>query len=196
MTIWRHAQIAIKLVVVTTLLLGLAYPLLITGLAQLLFPRQANGSLLEHDDRVIGSELIGQQFTRPEYFRTRPSAAGSGYDATASGGSNLGPTSRRLVQRVAGDAVRLTEENSGLRPDHVPVDIVTTSASGLDPDISLANANAQVPRVAKARGISQDQARRIISSNLTDRQFGLLGEPRVNVLRLNLALDGEGTARP
>lgn len=193
---WKHTQIAIKLVLITTLLLGLAYPLLITGLAQLLFPRQANGSLVKHDGRVVGSELIGQQFTRPEHFHPRPSAAGKGYDTTASGGSNLGPTSRALANRVSADAARLAEENPGLRPGHIPADMVTTSASGLDPDISPANAEAQVARVAKARGMSQYEVRRIIRSNLTDRQFGLLGEPRVNVLRLNLAIDEKGTARP
>jgi len=193
---WKHTQIAIKLVLITTLLLGLAYPLLITGLAQLLFPRQANGSLVKHDGRVVGSELIGQQFTRPEHFHPRPSAAGKGYDTTASGGSNLGPTSRALANRVSADAARLAEENPALRPGHIPADMVTTSASGLDPDISPANAEAQVARVAKARGMSQYEVRRIIRSNLTDRQFGLLGEPRVNVLRLNLAIDEKGTARP
>lgn len=193
---WKHTQIAIRLVVITTLLLGVGYPLLITGLAQLLFPTQANGSLVKHDGRVVGSELIGQQFTRFEYFHPRPSAAGDGYDATASGGSNLGPTSKALAKRVSAEAARLAEENPGLRPGHIPADMATTSASGLDPDISLANADAQVARIAQARGMSEDEVRRIIGSNLTDRQFGLLGEPRVNVLRLNLALDAKGTARP
>jgi K+-transporting ATPase ATPase C chain len=193
---WRHLQIAAKLIVATTLLLGVAYPLVITGLARLLFPGQANGSLVRHDGRVVGSELIGQQFTRPEYFHPRPSAAGDGYDAIASGGSNLGPTSRALAQRVSADVARLAGENPGLRPRQIPADMVTTSASGLDPDISLANAQAQTARFAKARGMSEDEVRRIISSNLTDRQFGLLGERRVNVLRLNLALYAKGTARP
>ena len=193
---WRHAQIAIRLAVITALLLGVAYPLLITGLSQALFPRQANGSLVRSGGRVMGSELIGQQFTRPEYFHPRPSAAGRGYDATASGGSNLGPTSRALAQRVSAEAARLQEENPGLSAGHIPADMITTSASGLDPDISLANADAQAHRIAKARGMSQDEVGRIIRSNLTDRQFGLLGEPRVNVLRLNLSLNAEGTARP
>ena len=193
---WRHTQIAIKLVVITTILLGVAYPLLITGLAQAFFPRQANGSLIKHDGRVVGSELLGQRFTRPEYFHPRPSAAGDGYDAMASGGSNLGPTSKALAERVSADAARLQEESPSLRPGHLPADMVTTSASGLDPDISLANAEAQAARVAGARGMSQDEVRRIIRSNLTDRHFGLLGECRVNVLRLNLALDAKGATRP
>jgi K+-transporting ATPase ATPase C chain len=186
---WRHTLIAIRLALVTTVLLGLAYPLAITGFAQLLFPRQANGSLIRVGDRVIGSALIGQQFIRPEYFHPRPSAAGSGYDATASGGSNLGPTSRELAHRVSADVTRLTKQNPGLRSGCIPADMVTTSASGLDPDISPANAYAQVPRVAGARRMSEDSIRRLVALNVTGRQFGVLGEPRVNVLLLNLALD-------
>jgi len=192
----RHAQIAIKLVLVSTLLLGIIYPMVITALAHLLFPRQADGSLATRGSRVIGSELIGQQFTRPEYFHPRPSAAGRGYDPRASGGSNLGPTSRKLAERVAGDVARVTGENPGLRPGHVPADMVLASASGLDPDIALANAEAQVTRVAKARAMSQDEVRRIIRFVQSNRQFGLLGEPRVNVLRLNLALDARGRTQP
>jgi K+-transporting ATPase ATPase C chain len=193
---WRHTKIAVKLVFLTVILLGLVYPLVITGLAQVMFPSQADGSLARKGDRVVGSTLIGQQFTRPEYFHPRPSAAGRGYDATASGGSNLGPTSRVLAQRVRGDVARLAKQEPGLRPGRVPVDVVTASASGLDPDITLASAEVQVARVAKARGISQDEVRRIIRSVQSDRQFGLLGEPRVNVLRLSLALDAGGTTRP
>jgi len=140
-------------------------------------------------NRVIGSALIGQQFAQPGYFHPRPSAAGKGYDATASGGSNLGPTSRKLAQRVAADVGRLTKENPGLRPGKIPADMVTTSASGLDPGISPANAYAQVSRVAKARGMSEDSVRRLVESNVIDRQFGFLGEPRVNVFCLNRALD-------
>jgi K+-transporting ATPase ATPase C chain len=193
---WRHAKIAMKLVFVTTLLLGLVYPLVITGLAQVMFPSQANGSLVQKGDRVVGSSLIGQQFTLPEYFHPRPSAAGMGYDATASGGSNLGPTSRALAQRIRGDVARLTKQEPGLRPGRVPADMVTASASGLDPDITLASAEAQVARIAKARRIGQDEVRCILRSVRSDRQFGVLGEPRVNVLRLNLALDARGATPP
>jgi K+-transporting ATPase ATPase C chain len=193
---WRHTKIAAKLASLTAILLGLVYPLVITGLAQVMFPRQANGSLVREGDRVVGSNLIGQQFTRPEHFHPRPSAAGMGYDATASGGSNLGPTSRVLAQRVGRDVARLAKQEPGLRPGRVPADMVTASASGLDPDITLASAEAQVARIAKARRMSQDGVRRIIRSVESERQFGLLGEPRVNVLRLNLALDAGAAARP
>ena len=193
---WRHMKIAIKLVFLTAVLLGLVYPLVITGLAQVMFPSQANGSLVRTGDQVVGSSLIGQQFALPEYFHPRPSAAGTGYDGTASGGSNLGPTSRALAQRVRADVARLTKQEPGLRPGRVPADMATASASGLDPDITLASAEAQVARVAEARGISQYEVRRIIRSVQSDRQFGLLGEPRVNVLRLNLALDAGGTTPP
>ena len=192
---WRHAMIAVKLTLVTVLLLGVLYPLTVTGLAQVLFPRQANGSLLREHGQVIGSALLGQSFTRPEYFHPRPSAAGAGYDATASGGSNLGPTSRALLTRVRGELGRLTRENPGLPADRVPVDMVTASASGLDPDISLANAAAQVAHVARARGWQEEEVRRVLNANTTSRQFGLLGEPRVNVLRVNRALDARETAR-
>jgi K+-transporting ATPase ATPase C chain len=185
----RHVLVAIRLALVTAVLLGLAYPLAVTGLAQLIFPRQANGSLVTVGNQVIGSALIGQQFTRSEYFHPRPSAAGRGYDATASGGSNLGPTSKMLAERLAGSTARMTKENPGLTARKIPADMVTASASGLDPDISPANAYAQVARVARARHMSEDRVRRLVVANVTDRQFGLLGEPRVNVLRLNLALD-------
>jgi K+-transporting ATPase ATPase C chain len=192
---WRHTTIAIKLVLTTTLLLGVVYPLAITGLAHLLFPRQADGSLVKRDGKVVGSALIGQQFTRPEHFHPRPSAAGDGYDATASGGSNLGPTSGKLAARVRGEVRRLREGNPSLQEGRIPVDLVTASASGLDPDISLANAYAQAPRVARARGLREEVVRDLIAANARGRQLGLLGEPRVNVLRLNLALDAAGAAR-
>jgi K+-transporting ATPase ATPase C chain len=191
---WRHTLVAIRLVLVTTVLLGLVYPLAVTGLAHVIFPHQAKGSLIVAGDRVIGSELIGQQFTKPEYFHPRPSAAGSGYDPTASGGSNLGPTSRALVKRTSATVRQLAIENPGLKPGRIPADMVTTSASGLDPDISPANAYAQAARVAEARLMSEDSIRRLVVSNVTDRQFGVLGEPRVNVLRLNLALDAAAGA--
>jgi len=191
---WRHTLVAMRLTLLTTVLLGLIYPLVITGLAQLLFPRQANASMVIADNRVIGSELIGQGFTRPEYFHSRPSAAGSGYDAISSGGSNLGPTSRKLAERVAASVSKLIRENPGLKPGKIPADMVTTSASGLDPDISPANAYAQVARVAKARRMSEDELRMLVESNVTGRQFGFLGEPRVNVLRLNRALDATSGA--
>lgn len=185
----RHVLVAIRLALVTAMLLGLVYPLAVTGLAQLIFRRQANGSLITAGNQVIGSALIGQQFTRSEYFHPRPSAAGRGYDATASGGSNLGPTSKMLAERLAESTARMTKENPGLTARKIPADMVTASASGLDPDISPANAYAQVARVARARHMSEDRVRRLVVANVTDRQFGLLGEPRVNVLRLNLALD-------
>ena len=185
----RHTIIAIKFTIVTTILLGLVYPLVITGMAQAIFPRQANGSLIEQGGRIVGSELIGQQFTKPEYFHPRPSVAGDGYDASASAASNLGPTSKVLAERVASDVDRAVRENPGLRKGRVPADMITTSASGLDPDISPANAYAQAARIAKARGMTVESVKRIIKANTAERQLGVLGEPRVNVLKLNLALD-------
>lgn len=186
---WRHISIAIRLAVITLIITGIIYPLLITGIAQVAFPKQANGSLVKRGSKVIASELIGQQFIRPEYFHPRPSAAGNGYDATASGGSNLGPTSKELINRVQSDVARVRKDNPSLANGKVPVDMVTTSASGLDPDITLANAYVQLPRVAKARGISEDEVRKMVDANITKRQFGILGEPRINVLKLNMALD-------
>jgi K+-transporting ATPase ATPase C chain len=186
MNLRRNLRIALLMTAVTTIILGLAYPLAITGMAQVLFTDQANGQLLRQDGRLIGSRLIGQPFSGPGYFHPRPSAAGNGYDATASSGSNLGPTNRALINRVAEDVARLQAENPG---QPVPIDLVTASASGLDPDISPAAAEFQIPRVAQARGITQNQLRALVRRHTVSREWGILGEPRVNVLELNLALD-------
>lgn len=178
---------AIVLVILLTILTGLVYPLAVTGVAHVAFPHQADGSVVARGGAVIGSELIGQRFARPEYFHPRPSAAGSeGYDAMASGGSNLGPTSRQLVDRIRNAVATLGPENSGMP---IPVDLVTTSGSGLDPDISPAAAAFQVSRIARARGLTPERLRALIDVHTSQRQFGILGEPRVNVLKLNLALD-------
>jgi potassium-transporting ATPase KdpC subunit len=185
----RHVSIAIRMAIVTIIVFGVLYPLAMTGIAQVLFSRQANGSLIRAHGKVIGSELIGQQFTGPGYFHPRPSAAGKGYDTASSGGSNLGPTSRTFVGAVKGRIEAVEQQNSGLSKDRIPVDMVTASGSGLDPDISIANAYAQVPRVAKARGISDKRVKELVDESSIGRTLGFLGEPRVNVLQINRALD-------
>jgi potassium-transporting ATPase KdpC subunit len=177
---------AVLMTIATTILLGLIYPLVVTGLAQVIFPHQANGQLIRRDGVVVGSRIIGQPFTGSGYFHSRPSAAGNGYDAANSGGSNLGPTNSKLIERIRTDTERLQAENPDLP---VPADLVTTSASGLDPDISPAAAFFQVPRVARERGLSEAQVRHVVEAHISPRQFGILGEPRVNVLQLNLDLD-------
>ncbi len=182
----QNLKIAILMTIVTTILLGVIYPLVVTGLAQLLFRDKANGQLIVRNGEIVGSRIIGQAFAGPGYLHSRPSAAGNGYDAANSGGSNLGPTNRLLIDRVKGDVARLQAENPG---QPVPIDLVTTSASGLDPDITPAAAEFQVPRLARERGLSEDQVRQIIHQCTTGRQLGFLGEPRVNVLEVNLALD-------
>ena len=183
---------AVLMTVVTTVLFGLFFPFVITGLAQVLFPKQANGELVTRNGKVVGSRLIGQSFSSPGYFHSRPSSAGTGYDASSSGGSNLGPTNQSLIARVQGDADRLRAENPGAE---IPMDLLTTSGSGLDPNISPEAAEFQVPRVAKGRGLREDVVREAVRRHTESRQFGFLGEPRVNVLELNLTLD-EISAKP
>lgn len=188
----NHLIVAAKFTLITTLLFGLVYPLAVTGLSQLLFPKQANGSLIEKNGRILGSRLIGQAFTSDKYFHPRPSAAGSGYDATASSGSNLAPTNQQLVDRVKQDVAKLQQENPGVA---IPADLVTTSGSGLDPDISPAAAEFQIPRIARARGISVETLRTLVARHTQQRQWGILGEARVNVLELNLDLDASFPAK-
>ena len=188
---WKQLLPALRMTLLMTVLTGLIYPGLVTGICQMVFPNQANGSLIQKNGAVVGSELIGQNFSKPEYFQPRPSAAGSdGYDATASGGSNLGPTNQKLVDRVNTAVAKFHKEN----PDYtgpIPADLLTTSGSGLDPHLSPASADAQVARVAKGRGASEDQIRQLVTRFTEGRDLGFLGEPRVNVLRLNMALDDQ-----
>lgn len=186
---WQQLGTGLKMMLVLTVLTGLIYPGVVTGLCQILFPARANGSLIVANGQAIGSELIGQNFKKPEYFQPRPSAAGNdGYDPTASGASNLGPTNQKLAGRVK-DSVASFRQNN---PDYIgpiPADLVTSSASGLDPDISPASAEAQAPRIARARGIPAEQVRDLIARHTKRRDLGFLGEPRVNVLEINRALD-------
>lgn len=186
---WKQILPAFRATLLLTVVTGLLYPAVVTGISQVLFRNQANGSLVTKDGKVVGSSLIGQNFAKPEYFHPRPSAAGSdGYDATASGGSNLGPTNQKLMDRVKGDIDKFRKEN----PDYngpIPADLLTASGSGLDPEVSPASAQAQVARVAKARGMDAGALAQLVDSHVEGRTFGFLGEPRVNVLMLNLALD-------
>jgi K+-transporting ATPase ATPase C chain len=186
----HNLRIALMMTLVTTVLFGLLYPLAVTGLGQLMFPSEANGGLIVKNGRIVGSRLIGQPFSSDRYFHGRPSAAGTGYDAVSAGGgaSNLGPTNRQLMDRVKGDVAKLRAENPG---SPVPVDLVTTSGSGLDPDISLAAAEFQIPRVARTRHASEAELRQLVAKHTLGRQLGVLGEPRINVLELNLELDAQ-----
>ncbi|MBI3475120.1 MAG: potassium-transporting ATPase subunit KdpC [Acidobacteria bacterium] len=183
----KNVLISVLMTVVTTVLLGLIYPLAVTGLAQVLFPDKANGQLIRRNQVLVGSRLIGQPFTGTGYFHSRPSAAGdNGYDATASAGSNLGPTNQKLMDRVSADVARLQAENPNAA---IPADLVTTSASGLDPEISPAAAEFQVPRVARERRLPEAALRQLITRHTRNRDLGLLGEPGINVLELNMELD-------
>ena len=186
MNLTRNLIVATLMTVVTTVILGVIYPLLVTGIAQVLFPDQANGQLIERGGTLIGSRLIGQGFSLPGYFRSRPSATATPYDAANSGGSQLGPTNKKLIEAVTANVEAAKKENPTVP---VPVDLVTASASGFDPHISPAAADFQVPRVARERGMSEDALRQIVLEHSEGRQFGFLGEARVNVLELNLALD-------
>jgi K+-transporting ATPase ATPase C chain len=186
---WSQISPGLRINIFLTLVLGVIYPLAITGICQVVFPRQANGSLIAANGNVIGSELVGQNFTKPEYFQPRPSAAGNdGYDATASGGSNYGPTNQKLIDRVKASVDKFRKENPDFQGP-IPADLVTASASGLDPHLSPDSVLAQVPRVAKARGISGDRLNQLVAQLTEPPDLGLLGEARINVLKLNLALD-------
>ena len=182
----KNLVISLLMTVVTTILLGIVYPLLVTGIAQVLFPKKANGQMIEANGKVIGSRIIGQGFTSPGYFHSRLSSAGNGYDPLNTNGSQLGPTNQKLIDRVKGDVATAQGENPRTP---IPIDMVTASASGLDPEITPASAAFQLPRVAKARGVSEEQLRQLVATHTEDRQLGVLGEPRVNVLELNLDLD-------
>jgi potassium-transporting ATPase KdpC subunit len=186
MNVKKNLMISVLMTIATTVLLGIIYPMVVTGFAQVLFPKKANGELIEVNGKLVGSHLIGQGFSGSTYFHSRLSSAGNGYDATASNGSQLGPTNHQLIDRVKADVAALQEENPGTP---VPIDLVTSSASGLDPNITPAAAEFQVPRVAKQRGLSEMQVRELVRQHTERRQFGFLGESRVNVLELNLALN-------
>jgi len=188
MNITRNLIAAVLMTIVTTLIFGIVYPLVITGIAQVAFPDKANGQLIERDGKVVGSRIIGQGFSSPGYFHSRPSAAGMGYDAANSAGSNLGPTNKKLVDAVKANVEAAQKENPGAP---VPIDLVTTSASGFDPHITPASADFQVPRIARERAMSEADVRRLVDAHTEGRQLGFFGEPRVNVLELNLALDSE-----
>jgi K+-transporting ATPase ATPase C chain len=187
----KNLLIAVLMTITTTILLGIIYPLVITALARVLFHDKANGQLISNNGEVIGSQIIGQPFVSDKYFHSRPSAAGNGYDAANSSGSNLGPTNQKLIDRIKSDTATAQADNPNTP---VPIDLVTTSGSGLDPDITPATALFQIPRIARVRGLSEDQVRALVQSHIQPRQFAILGEPRVNVLQLNLALD-EQTGR-
>ena len=182
----KNLVTAVLMTIATTILLGIIYPLVVTGIAQVVFPKKANGQLIEANGKIVGSRIIGQSFSSQGYFHSRPSAAGNGYDAANSAGSNLGPTNQHLIDRVKADVATAQSENP---TQPVPIDLVTTSASGLDPEISPAAAAFQAPRVAKARGVTEEQVRQLVAKHTESRQLGFLGEPRVNVLELNLELD-------
>ena len=188
----KNFLIALWFTLVTTVIFGILYPLAITGLARVLFPERANGQLIERNGKVVGSRIIGQAFSGPGYFHSRPSSAGTGYDATSSGGSNLAPTNKTLIERVKADVQKLQAENPAVA---IPVDLVTSSGSGLDPEISPAAAEFQVPRVSRSRGMTQEDVRALVKKHTTGRDLGFLGEPRVNVLELNLDLDATLHAR-
>ena len=192
MNITRNLIAAVLMTIVTTLILGIVYPLVITGIAQVAFPDKANGQLIERNGKVVGSRIIGQGFSSAGYFHSRPSAAGMGYDAANSAGSNLGPTNKKLIDTVKANVDAARKENPSAP---VPIDLVTTSASGFDPHITPASADFQVPRIARERGMSEADVKRLVAAHSEGRQLGFFGEPRVNVLELNLALDSEHPLR-
>jgi K+-transporting ATPase ATPase C chain len=191
---WNQMIPALRITILLTLLTGLAYPGIVTALCQLLFPQQANGSLVSRNGQIVGSTLIGQNFTKPEYFQPRPSAAGAGYDAANSGGSNLGPTNQKLAARIQAAATKFRQDNPGFQGP-IPADLLTTSASGLDPHLSPLSAQAQIPRIAQARHLSAEHLQQLIAQHTEGPTLGFLGDPRVNVLQLNLALDSLHSAR-
>jgi K+-transporting ATPase ATPase C chain len=182
----KNLAISVLMTIATTILLGVIYPLVVTGIAQVLFPKKANGQLIERNGKIVGSRIIGQGFSSPGYFHSRPSAAGNGYDAANSNGSQYGPTNQKLIDRVKSDVATARADNPGTA---VPIDLVTASGSGIDPHITPAAAEYQLPRIAKERGVTMEQLRALLGKHTERRQFGVLGEPRVNVLELNLELD-------